>query len=252
MDPSFFKRRVPPERPEMSPPGCLSVSELEAYATQSAERARVSEIEAHLASCTACRTELALYSEFVQGAVRPDEEAAAGWIAARLTAPTTDVFGKHVELEPSVPWWKSLFQFKLPALRTASLALASILVLVSAGLYLHSRREPTLNGGISGTTEWRSNQINLLSPVGDVAQPPSELRWTAVPHAARYRVQLMEVDRTVLWSGVTDHPSIAPDPSTVAKFIAGKTILWQITALDSSDQFLATSAVQSFRVTFQP
>jgi hypothetical protein len=252
MDPSFFKRRVPPERPEMNHPGCLSVSELEAYATQSAERARVSEIEAHLASCTACRTELALYSEFVQGAVRPDEEAAAGWIAARLTAPTADVFGKHVELEPSVPWWKSLFQFKLPALPTASLALASILVLVSVGLYVHSRWEPALDGGTSGTTEWRSNQISLLSPVGDVAQRPMELRWAAISHAVRYRVQMMEVDRTVLWSGITDQSRVALDPEAVRKIDTGKTILWQVTALDSSDQLLATSTIQSFRVTSHP
>jgi hypothetical protein len=224
----------------------MSAADLEAFIAKSLKPERLLEMESHLSSCAICRTELELYSEFQQGSVPTEEAAAVNWITTRLAARSPEILGRSDEKPERLHSWKSLFTF--PLLRTASLACASILIVVSAGVYIRNHREPPINTGTGETTEWRSQRVDLLFPLGDVAEPPSELRWSPVPHAERYAIQLMEVDHGLLWSEETIQPTLRLKPHITQMLVTGKTVLWEVTALDSSGRILTRSGIQSFRV----
>ena len=82
---------------------------------------------------------------------------------------------------------------------------------------------------------------------GDVAAAPTQLEWAAVPGAVRYDVQILEVDRAVLWRGSTREPRVDVPAAVSAKFVPGKRILWEVTAHDDAT-VLAESGTQAFRV----
>ena len=91
---------------------------------------------------------------------------------------------------------------------------------------------------------YRSQEVMVVGPVGELQKIPQQLEWQAFSGAATYKVVVMEVDQTPLWTGNVKELS-TPIPAAVrAKMLPGKPILWQVTALDGQGKILATSQME--------
>ena len=208
----------------------------------------------HLADCPRCQAELAMLKSFEFGSPLPDEGAAVAWIGSHLERHLYEI--KHPSrggllrpatqrLESPVSWLARIFgvggmRWVLPAAAVAAVAIASAILLRPA-------REPQLQANISKQTAvYRSQEIQVVSPIGDVPQVPRELNWQTFAGAASYRIVVMEIDRSALWSSETKQSSVELPASLRAKMLPGKPILWQVTALDAQARILASSQVQKF------
>jgi hypothetical protein len=208
----------------------------------------------HLAQCTRCQAELAMLKSFETGAPLPNEGAAVAWISAHLDRQLESIkspSGGRIsrtatqDLGPQGSWLARMFGFEgmrwvLPVAAVAAVAIASAVL-------LRSPKAPDLQANAGGQpASYRSQEVQVVSPVGDVQQVPQELRWQKFAGATAYRVVLMEIDHSPLWTSETGEMAVEIPPSVRIKILPGKPILWQVTALDSQARVLGTSQVQKF------
>jgi len=186
---------------------------------------------AHVAGCVRCQKEAALWSSLNDPAPRGDENADVQWIVKELerrnAAPAAAAARR--------PFWRPLS------------AIAAALVLAAALGYALRDRVPQLTG-TGGAETYRGTRLQVTSPVGDQRDLPRRLEWLAVDGAVNYEVSMFEVDRTPLWSGSSSVPRVEVPPAAAARFVPGKTVMWEVVARDASGVSLASSGPQSFRV----
>ena len=191
----------------------------------------------HIAGCVRCQTEVALCESFNVTTTRRDEEAAVRGIVEDLKRRNQNRDGGRTAagIAQSLSW------------RPLSAIAAALALAVAVG-YVARDREPNV-AGTGGTAQtYRSAQVQLRSPVGDQSAVPGQLEWIAVPGAAAYEVSVLEVDRTLIWSGSATDSRIALPSLVTVRLVPGKTVLWQVAAKDASGMPLAVSGVRSFRV----
>ncbi len=188
----------------------------------------------HLETCARCQTELALLQTFERDAPAPDAGAAVRWIAAEAKR-RAGASGANAGVSRRPRWVRFV------------LVSSAAAVLLVAG-YMTWDREPRVATPVSTEETYRSAEIRVVSPIGDLTTPPGELIWTAVPGAERYEVSVFEVDRTVLWRGTTATPRVELPTSLVSLFVPGKTVLWQVSATTASGVAVARSSTTRFRV----
>lgn len=198
--------------------------------------ARTDGERAHLESCARCQAELALWHEFEASTPSADDGAAVRWIAAetaRRRAPAPSPAGRVLA------WWRR------PGFAAA---MATLVLVVTAGYLLWDPEPLVRSRQDAGSQVYRSAGVQATAPLGDVATAPRELRWTPVGGAASYDVGVLEVDRTALWTGSTSGSRIDIPAAVSALFVPGKTILWEVKALDGSRGVIGESGPQQFRV----
>ncbi len=188
---------------------------------------------AHLESCARCQAELALFREVGRNESTPEEDRAAEWIAGELR-----------RRDNVVPFrsrsWRALY------------AVAAALILMLGAGYWMQLREPSLDELVTVLGNYRSARLDVLAPIGgELAQAPNEFRWTAVPNASRYHVQILEVDATSVWTADTAQTHIALPPAVIAQFAPGKSLLWEVRAF-RGNEMLASSETQTVRVSVKP
>lgn len=208
----------------------------------------------HLTSCPRCQAELALLKAFESGSPLPDEGAAVAWISSHLDRQLDAIKNPGrartsragvQSFEPQRPWLARIlgagsWRWAVPA---AGLAVAAIMV----ALLVERGKEPELQAHVGNSQiVYRSQQVQIVGPVGDVQQIPQNLQWQALDQAKAYKVEVMEVDKTVLWSTDTNATSVEIPASLRARMLPGKPILWQVTALDATGRVLGTSQVERF------
>ena len=127
---------------------------------------------------------------------------------------------------------------------------AALVVIATASFFvLRASRQPDLKASLgSGPSVYRSQEVEIVSPAGELTQAPKSLEWKAFAGATKYKVEVMEVDHAVLWSASTNYISLTIPSATQAKMLPGKPVLWQVTALDSQERTLAVSQVKRFSV----
>ena len=223
-------------------PDCPHVEELERLLAEGAPVA----LQQHVDACAHCRTELELLRSFQSNTVRAEEKTAVETIAARLKARSSEIIAPRTVAEERQPWWKAAFTMRWLTPAAAAMAL----VLVGAGVLLELRqnRQPALVTGSGGTEVLRSTTIAIITPVGDLHEKPSEIRWEAVSHAARYQVRILGVDRQQLWSGETTSNAVALPANAKALIVPMKTLLIQVGAYDSAASKIAESEAVRFRL----
>jgi hypothetical protein len=199
----------------------------------------------HAQECPHCRAELALLHQFESAEARPGEAADLAWIESEL-ARRSPVAARSPEFFGRLrAWFEFLFS---PAGRgRLSLAVASVVLLVTAGLVMRP------GGGVrQGITEepavWRSGQFAATSPAGDLDQPPSQLRWEAVPGAASYHVRLLEVDGAEIWSADSTSTSVAFPGNIASQLTRGRAFQWDATSRNGAGRQLATTNLQTFHI----
>lgn len=231
---------------------CVSIEQLGRLCD--ADHAGVADARAaeHVAGCLRCRTELALLKQFESGALRPEEEEDASWIVERLApdvarlAAGEQVPARRRAPRRPAPGWR---QFAGPRALAGGLAVAAAALLVILNVPGREASRPVLApSAAEGPEIFRSDAIVTKEPAGDVATAPKELVWESAAGAASYSVQLMEVDRTPVWSGETREPRLALPASLRARLVPGKPFLWQVVAKDAAGDAIGTSGMQKFRV----
>jgi hypothetical protein len=187
---------------------------------------------AHLDTCARCQSELAMFREIAREETSADEAREVEWIASELRRRNN-----VVAFRPKA--WRVLY------------AAAAVIVMVIGIGYWMQLREPAIDAPLDGPAVYRSARLDVIAPIGDLAQAPNELRWTAVPDASRYRVQIAEVDGTLLWSAGTTQSNVALPPAVIAQFAPGKSLLWEVKAF-RGEEMLASSETQTVRVSVAP
>ena len=198
----------------------------------------------HVEACPHCQTELSLLREFQSGAVRESEAKPVRLITERLRARSAAILPAPSSVDD--PWWKSLWTARW--LSPVALAAAAVLIFIAVGVQWR-QTAPSLRAPAASEQEvLRSNTLVVLSPSGDIQQPPVELRWQPAPGAVKYRVRLLEVDHTELWSTETtaDHTDLPSQ--TQGQIVPHKTLLWEVSAIDGSGRIVAESNSVRFRL----
>jgi hypothetical protein len=132
-------------------------------------------------------------------------------------------------------------------MRWALPAAAVVVIAIAGFITLRSSKEPDLQANNLGQpTIYRSQEVELVSPVGEVEQIPTELRWQAFAGTESYEVVLMEVDDSPLWEDKTTQTRVAIPAGVRVKILPGKPILWRVTALGAQSRVLGTSQTQRF------
>jgi len=203
-------------------------------------------LKRHVETCSHCQTELQMLRAFTSNQVAERERAAVDSIAARLRARSTAISNVQRAIEEDHSWWKRILAVRWLTPATAALAIA----LVAAGVAIELRRarQPSLDTASGGSEVLRSSAIAILSPIGDVREKPTEIRWEAAPNAARYRIRIMEVDRAELWSDETPTPRIDLPSSVENLIVPAKTLLIQIAAFDATGRKIAEAEAVRFRL----
>lgn len=222
-------------------PQCLTPEQLELLAEGK-------QTHPHLSACPRCQAELALLRAFESSTPLADEGAAVGWISARLERGRENIKPARAQAAAEharSSWWVS--HFGLGAWRWALPATAVLVAVIAGMVALRSPKPPDLQANLGGQRViYRSQEVQLVAPLGDLLTVPKMLQWKAFPGTGSYKVALMEVDHSPLWAAETAQTSIAIPEALRAKMLPGKPILWQVTALDEQGRVLASSQVERF------
>jgi hypothetical protein len=223
-------------------PSCPDVDVLAAFHEQGAGSEA-----AHISSCVYCQTELALMREFAEPQLTAEESAAVSKIVSGLKRRTEDMIAPVRTIkEAPAPWWKKLFFGHAGWLRPVTVLAAGLAVLIIASVNWRQPGSVPLSS-ISPDETLRAANINITAPVGDVAQRPAQIQWDAVPGAASYTVEILEVDRSTLWSGRSVSNEIALPSAVQAGILPAKTLLLRVTALDAAGKTIVQSELVRFR-----
>ena len=193
----------------------------------------------HLAHCVRCQTEMTLWREYESAGSAPAEGAAVQWIVAEI--------GRRTAAARTPRRGRGIWAW-LPARRTHRFAVAAATLAVFAVIYVAQDREPAIRDVATGGETYRTASIDTIVRAGDLVAAPTELQWAAPVGAARYDVQVEEVDRTVLWRESTSSTRLALPGDIITRLAPGKTILWRVAARDGNGAVVAESATQRFRV----
>jgi hypothetical protein len=221
---------------------CPPLEDLERLLNEAAPSA----LKRHVDACSHCQTELQLLRSFTSDRVAESERAAVDAIAARLRTGSAAVSSVRGAVDKDQSWWKRLLAVRWLTPATAALAVA--LLVTGVTVELRRGRRPSLDTATERTEVLRSSAIAVLSPIGDVREKPAEIRWEAVPNSTRYRVTIMEVDHTELWSVETPTPWTDLPAGVKNLIVPAKTLLIQIAAFDAAGNTMAESETVRFRL----
>jgi hypothetical protein len=208
---------------------CIPIERLGAALT-SAERD-------HSIACQRCQTEIAVWNAVDDPASAPDEDAAVQWVVEELH--------RRRSFKGSTSPQRSAW----PVLGSRGLlAVAATVLLAASVVFLARDREPRVGDRQTTEQTYRTAQLQVVAPVGDVREAPAGLQWLPVAGAEQYEIVVLEVDRTILWRGSSPTPRVTLPASLVAQFVSGKTVVWEVTARNRSGDAIALSGAQRFRV----
>jgi anti-sigma factor RsiW len=164
-------------------PNCQSIETLHEWVTGSLAEGRAATVETHVAQCPRCAAEVRLAGWYEEPADSTDVDAVAAALADAGPSESRPV-------SVSTRWWGR-------PQAMAPFALAAML-LVAAGLSLF-RHQPPPVGELPSGDAVRGAAPSIVEPRGTLTTGPESIGWTAGA-ATRYRVELLTVDGTVLWS----------------------------------------------------
>jgi hypothetical protein len=202
-------------------------------------------LKLHVDGCPYCQTELQMLRAFTSSEVAEHERAAVSSIAAQLKSRSSEIIRPRTAVEERQSWWKLILAMRW--MTPAAATVAIVLLVAGAAFELRHGRQPLLNTRIGSTEVLRSSSVAILSPVGDLREKPTEIRWEATPNAARYQVRIMEVDRAELWSGETTGARIDIPTKVETLIVPSKTLLVQVGAFDVVGRKIGESEPVRFR-----
>lgn len=127
-------------------------------------------------------------------------------------------------------------------------AAAAVLVLAAGlGYRAFQAPEPALPtppeiGGVV-----RGGEVEAVSPMGEVAEIPGELRWVPIEGALSYRVRLTAVDGSELWDGLAKAPPFVLPEEVAGRLHRAVVYTWTVEALGPAGERLASSGPVTFK-----
>lgn len=222
---------------------CPSIEELEQV--RSGGITAPGELTRHIESCTYCQTELHMLQMF-QATEQTPVSKEVRQVSKKLQARSAEILGRPSAVKQHLPWWKAAWTMR--GFAQASLAAAVLLLVAGAVIRLHSPNSPSISQvDRTGQDVLRSGSFSVTSPVGDLQERPSEVRWEKVQGAATYRVRLLEVDRSEMWKAETAEEHIDLPSSIRSRIVPAKTLFWEISALDTSGNRVGETGLVRFR-----
>jgi hypothetical protein len=213
-------------------PGCIATDRF-------AEPLTAAERE-HLATCARCDAEFTLWHEFSDPKPSPEEDAAVEWVIGELGRRRAQ--SQKAKARTAARSWLTVL--RRPTIGAAAAAISFVV----AAWYVTWDPEPELREPQAVEQTYRTERLEVMAPLGDLQTAPGEIAWVALAGAARYDVEVLEIDGTVLWRGSSQSPQVSLPATLVAQLVPGKTVLWEVTARDAAGAPLATSGTQRFRV----
>jgi hypothetical protein len=196
----------------------------------------------HVDGCARCQAEFAIWESFNEPSRDDDERETVAWIVARL---------QHARgVARAADAAAAARKDRAPRFR-GLLGLAAAVMVAAALGYVAWDREPAV-APQAGQQAYRTASIDIVSPSGDIPSPPGQLVWVASSAAARYDVRVLEVDGTVVWRSASLSPRVDLPGGVVARIVPGKTLMWEVTALDGSGRVIAQSGARRFRLPITP
>lgn len=197
---------------------------------------------AHVSTCPHCQAEISMLKSFDSAAPSESEGAAVAWIAGQLERNQQKQAAKPAKATV-VPFWRGML--RLPYMAAA----AALIIAVTLGISLYEKDDHHPNFGNIGTSPYRSGEVHLISPNGNLREVPDQLSWEAVPGATSYSVQItgIDIDHTVVWSGQTTQSSVSFTPEMKSRIHPGKELDWKVIAQDATGKQIA-SGESNFRV----
>lgn len=243
------------------PPEAFLAEEIERLSPQ--ERRR---LEEHADRCPACAAERDLARMFDAGPAAAADAADIEGVLPEDVAFVVSRLEANSPVRPVAPVQRigrpekaNVVPFRAPAPKPAlpaparrpttlwRLAAAVILVLGAGMLFqLSGPGAPPLPVPGTGTTV-RGGEVEAVSPVGEVAGIPPELRWEPRPGAVSYRVRLSTVDDTVLWESAVPAPPASLPVEVTGQLHRAVVYTWTVEALDASGARIAVSEPVRFR-----
>jgi hypothetical protein len=217
-------------------------------------------LDEHAARCPACAAERDLARLFDEApgeaGVRPEdldfvvsrlEETAPVRSAPASSTPNVVAFPgpRRAEAVPAASSQPRRSGSSHALLRFA----AAALLVIGAGLGYRAFQstDPALpSPEIGGVV--RGGEVEAVSPAGELAEVPRELRWAHREGAASYRVRIITVDDSVLWEMKTPASPVVIPTEVSTKLHRAVLYTWTVEALDPSGARLATSEPVRFRV----
>lgn len=199
----------------------------------------------HLADCPRCSTRFAVLRQ-VKRDLSPAVEAFAREFPADKAGPllSSAARGKLQELgsrpapppRPSPPpRSRATFLGLALDLRFAAGFLA-LLAVVAAGIYMTAT-----NDALYSDLRSPADVLTLIEPSGRVPRPPHAFRWSAVPDADHYNIELFDESLVLVHAGSAYLINELVLPADArAKLVEGRTYLWTVTAYDGDSELLAT------------
>lgn len=208
-------------------PDCLPIERL-AEALTPAETA-------HVDGCARCQTERDLLAAFEADERVDGEGLAVPWITAQVQRRVA------AEQRPAAPVAAPVVAPAVVPRRLPAWALmaASLAVVVGGALLLYAPGGP--EGPEATAPVYRSAQVEVTTPTGDLDVAPDTLTWRAVDGAVDYEVRLLAVDGTVLWRVTTSSPTVPVPADARAAFLPARTVVWRVDAREAGGRVVATS-----------
>ena len=95
-------------------------------------------------------------------------------------------------------------------------------------------------------TVLRGGSVEGIEPLGRITAPPPVLRWTELTEAARYRVDLGRVDRSVLWSAEVEAESVRLPVAILETLHENTRYTWKVIGLDKDGRSIGSSRDLTF------
>ncbi len=92
----------------------------------------------------------------------------------------------------------------------------------------------------------RSAIVEVVMPLGPLAEPPAELVWLPVEGASSNEVSLRAIDGTALWQTEVDAPPADIPAEVEGALHRAVTYYWSVEALDAEGRVLARSELAPF------
>lgn len=196
----------------------------------------MAETQSHVEACPRCEARVKLYEAYREGKASPAEAQDVEAVVERMRP--------RADHRPDVPAF-AMKWLSLPAVPKWALAAAVILGLTAGTMHLRSVWRPMIHPGEARVL--RTSAVRAVSPSGELAQPPKELRWEKVEEAVRYEVVVSEVDGTELARIEAQGTSVAAPPAA-SDVPPLKTLMWKVVAIGADGKTVAESQWTRFRV----
>lgn len=192
-------------------------------------------IEKHIRKCSYCQAEMELLNSFLSAEPREEEEKDLEWIISKLEPVPSQKVSNQVVIPPGILERIGGFFSQFIRFPVYASALGAVIIILSVALLMRSAPEIAISPGgeLEPPSILRGERVELISPVGDLEEIPSELIWEEAPDAGSYRIAIMEIDgNTLVEMNSTGPKSIVP-VEMKELLTLGRPLLWQVTVLNT-------------------